>query len=217
MKQLPGPGASADRRTAFREAVLLPAVLLSVALAGGFRAGSPASPSRFVPPPLVTLILAVLLVGVLVRGHLFAPERLMGAVRTPLENISGLMVIVSLFAASAQVLHALTPDAGLLHLFVNLLFFAVLAAMLVANASGPPLLRGLAVALGVGLLTRHVLLAALYDPSAGLGRRLVTALLEGATLGGLDYQADPPLSGYIAFFAVLAYLVGVWLLPRRPI
>src|SRR5580765_725403 len=98
-----------------REAFLLPAIFLTVALLGGFRADA-AGIIRLAPPPLAALLLAMLLVGALVRGQALVPGRLMNERRTALDNLSGLVVLLTLFAASAQVFNTLTPEAGLLHL-----------------------------------------------------------------------------------------------------
>jgi hypothetical protein len=40
-------------------------------------------------------------------------------------------------------------------------------------------------------------------------------LLEGVTLGGLTYQSPAPVTGYVAFFTILLFLVGLILLPLR--
>jgi hypothetical protein len=58
-----------------------------------------------------------------------------------------------------------------------------------------------------------VVLAALYDPNGGLTKRVLMTMLEGVTLGGLTYQSPAPVTGYVAFFTVLLFLIGVTLLP----
>ena len=41
------------------------------------------------------------------------------------------------------------------------------------------------------------------------------ALLEGVALGTLQHAPFAPVTGYVAFFVVLVYLIALTLLPRR--
>jgi hypothetical protein len=72
------------------------------------------------------------------------------------------------------------------------------------------------VVFGAAFVLKFILLASLYDPAAGLTRRVLTTLLEGATLGGLSYEPHGPATGYLAFLTIALYLVGVFLLPQSP-
>src|SRR5262245_49104856 len=90
-----------------REAFLLPGIFLTVALLGGLRITAQVA---LVPPPLTALVLALVLMSTLVRGRVLAPAALMNASRTPVENLCGLVVLLTLFAASAQALHLVTPE-----------------------------------------------------------------------------------------------------------
>ena len=203
-------------RLAAREAFVLPLMFLTVTLAGGFRADA-AGVIRLVPPPLVALLLAMLLVGALLRARALAPERLMSGRRDGPGNLCGLVVLLTLFAATAQIFNALTPDAGLLHLIFTVFFIVLLWNTMVAQPDRPHLLRSLMVILGSALAIKYVMLAALYAPEPTLAKRVLTVLLEGATLGALTYQPDAAVTGYVAFFAAALYLVGVFLLPHAEI
>src|SRR3982750_1839032 len=97
--------------TAVREAVVLPSAFLTVALMGGLRGGTT---MVLVPPPLISLVLGVMLLSALVRAHVFAPVAILSSDRTPLKNLSGLAVLASMFAASAQIFTLVTPEPGLL-------------------------------------------------------------------------------------------------------
>ena len=195
-----------------REAFALPLVFLTVALAGGFRA-APGGAIQFLPPSLISLVLALLLLGVMVRGGVLIPERLLNESRGALENISGGVVLATLFAASAQVLNSLTPESGLLHLAFNVFFAALFSNTLAAGPDRSRLLRSLLVVFGWALVLKYVLLEALYDPGGGLTRRLATYLLEGASLGTLEHRPVGPVTGYVAFSTLVLYLIGLVLLP----
>jgi hypothetical protein len=197
---------------AAREAFLLPALFLTVAAAGGLRIAPAGGTLSFVPPPLITLVLAVLLMGVMARAGLLIPSGLLGDHRTGLENASGTVVLLSLFAASAQLFTCLTPDAGVLRLVFNLFFLFLLWNTLAAQPDRTRLLRSLLVVFGWAYVVRYVALAALADPEAGWTRRLLTVLLEGAAVSG---EPTAPLAGYVAFATVALYMVGLVLLPRH--
>ena len=197
-----------------REAFVLPLTFLTVCLAGGFRTG-PLGELRFLPPPLISLVLALLLLGLLVRGGVLVPERLLGERRGALENGSGVVVLVSLLVASAQVLNSLTPEAGLLHLAFNVFFAALFSSTLAAGPDRARLLRSLLVVFGWGLVLKYVVLEALYDPTGGLTRRVAALLLEGLSLGTLEHRPAGAAAGYVSFFTVVLYLFGLILLPRE--
>jgi hypothetical protein len=195
-----------------REAFVLPAVFLTVAGAGGLRIAAANGAMSFVPPPLITLVLAVLLLGVMVRAGLLVPSALAGDGRTGLENASGVVVLLALFAASAQLFTCLTPDAGVLRLLFNLFFLFLLWNTLAAQPDRVRLLRSLLVVFGWAYVVRYVALAALADPSAGWTRRMLTVLLEG-TAAPLQGEPTAPLAGYVAFATLALYMIGLVLLP----
>jgi hypothetical protein len=199
---------------AAREAFVLPALFLTVTGAGGLRVSAVGAGLSFVPPPLITLVLAVLLLGVMARAGLLIPTGLLGDHRTGLENASGAVVLVSLFAASAQLFTCLTPDAGVLRLVFNLFFLFLLWNTLAAQPDRTRLLRSLLVVFGWAYVVRYVALAALADPQAGWTRRLLTVLLEGSTSGPIEGEAMAPLAGYVAFVTLALYMIGLVLLPR---
>jgi hypothetical protein len=199
-----------------RESFVLPAVFLTVAAAGGLRLSAVGGAMSFVPPPLITLVLAVLLLGVMVRAGLLVPSSLVGDHRSGLENLSGAVVMLTLFVASAQLFNCLTPDAGILRLLFNLFFLFLLWNTLAAQPDRVRLLRSLAVVFGWAYVVRYVALAALADPQAGWTRRMLTVLLEGAS-APLPGEPTAPLAGYVAFGTVALYMIGLVLLPtRRP-
>ena len=193
-----------------REAFVLPCLFLTVALLGGLRLGADV---RLVPPPLMALVLAVLLLGSLVRAGVFAHERLLGPRRTGIENACGSVVLLALFAASAQVFNLLTPDSGLLHVLVGVFFLVQLLTTLTAVHDRMGMLRSLSVLLGSAFLLRFIALESLYAPGRGLIKRVMTALMEGITLGALDYAPTGPATGYVAFLALTLYLIGLVLMP----
>jgi hypothetical protein len=197
--------------TPVREAVILPFVFVTVAALGGLRIGAHV---QLVPPPLVSLVLGVFLIAALVRGGVLAPDRLMSARRSALENLNGLMVLLSLFAGSAQIFTLVTPDTGLLHAVFSVAFFVQLATTLSGIREPRALLRSLAILLGAAFILRFLVLDTLYAPQGSWGQRVLMAILEGASLGAITYAPTGTVTGYVAFAALVLYLVGLVLLPR---
>ncbi len=196
--------------TATREAVVLPAIFLTVTLLGGLRI---AHMVRLVPPPLVALILAVMLLATLTRGGVLAPDRLLSAERPPMANVSGAVVLATLFAASAQVFNLVMPERGLLHLLFGICLFVQVATTLAGVTGRTNLLRSLLVVFGAAFVLRFVAIESLYAPDGGMVKRLVTALMEGVSLGTIEYQPNAPVTGYVGFLTLALYMIGLVLLP----
>lgn len=218
-EQLPGAvtppvEVRAASALAAREAFTLPLLFITVIIAGGFRVAPATGAFVFVAPSLVYLLLSLLVLAVLSRSGAVDAGSLMSSHRSPLANICGAVVLVTLTVAGAQVLSAVTPEAGLLHL-VGVVFAALLLFNTLAVSPGPvDAIRSLLVMFGGLLVFKHVLLAALANPDGGLARRAIGALLEGITLGELRLESLPPMTGYAAFGTGVLYFVGLLLLPR---
>lgn len=196
--------------TAGREAIALPMIFLTVTLLGGLRI---ITSVRLIPPPLMALVLGVLLLGTLIRTGALAPERLMHTSRTPLENLSGAIVLATLFAASAQIFNLLTPEHGLLHVLFGVFFLVQLLTTLAGVTSRSSLIRSLAVLFGAAFVLRFIVLDSLYAPNTGMMKRVLTTILEGISLGTIDYQATAAATGYVAFLTLALYMIGLLLLP----
>jgi hypothetical protein len=195
-----------------REAIVLPSIFLSVALMGGLRI---AGTVRLVPPSVVALLLGMALLGTLARAGALAPDRLMHATRGALENVSGLVVLATLFAASAQIFNLLTPEHGLLFVIFSLYFFIQLMTTLAGVTSRTSLLRSLTVLFAAAFVLRFVVLEGMYAPEGGLLKRLTTALLQGVSLGAIEYQPNAPGTAYAGFFTLVLFMIGLFLLPSH--
>lgn len=196
--------------SAVREAIVLPSLLLTVTLLAGADIGTTVA---LVPPSLFSLVLATMLSVALVRSGALDPSRLLHGSRSNMANANGAVVLVALFAASAQVLAMLTPRSGLPLFFVDVLLFVLLLNTLVAEPDRVRLLRSLAVTLGSALILKFVVLAAVSSPSGGRTSRVIIALFDAATFGSITQEAHAPASGYLAFFSTAMFLVALALLP----
>ena len=197
--------------SALREAVVLPLLLLTIALMAGLRIEASLT---FVPPSLFALMLATVLIAALVRSGALVPDLLLHGSRTIIANANGATVLFALLLASAQVLTMLTPRSGLPLLFVDIFLFALLVNALVAVDDRMRLLRSLAITLSSALVVKFVVLAAVSGPAESRLARVLVAVFDVATLGGVAQQPEPPSAGYLAFATVALYLIAVALLPH---
>lgn len=195
-----------------REAIVLPWMLLTVALIGGLRL-TEAGELRFLVPPLASLVAMLLLLTVLARTGILQPWRLLGERRGALENLNGVVLLVSLAAASAQIVSAVTPEAGLPLVLGVIFLFALFGNTLAARPARPQALRALFVAFFASFTVKFIVLDALYAPDRSFGGRLLTGLLEGVTLGSIDHVVWGHATGYLVFVALVLYFAALVLMP----
>jgi hypothetical protein len=198
--------------SAAREALVLPLVFLTVTLLGGLQPGTQFTLGA---PSLFSLVLAAMVLAALVRSGAVVQDRLLHASRGLLANANGSVVLVTLFAASAQLLTLLTPRTGLPLFFVDIFLFVLLWNTLIAVPDRARLLRSLAVILGAAFVLKFVILAGLADPSGSRVRRVLVALFDVGTFGTVSQEVQHPAAGYLAFLAAALFLVGVATLPTR--
>jgi hypothetical protein len=205
-----------ERNRALLVYVLLPTIFLAVALLGGVRVGNTGGALSFVPPPLVTLLLASMLLVLFARGGAVRINQWLSADNSWLANLSHALTLGTLFFASAQSFNSVLPERGLLRWVFCFFFLWTLWQDLFAPFDARRLLRSLAVLFGTAFVLKHLLLASLFAPDGGWMQRLSGALLEGITLGALAGEPYAPATGYISFFALALYVLGLFLLPPAP-
>jgi hypothetical protein len=192
--------------------LVLPILFLTVALLGGLRVGGESRTFIFVAPPLVTLLLAVLLMLLLVRGDLIRFQQWVGNRLPPLTNVAHIWMLITLFFASAQAFNSVLPERGLLHWLFSFFFLWTLWNNQFSSFDARRLLRSLAVLFGTAFVLKHMLLASLYSEDGGWLKRIAGTLLQGVSLGTLDAPSFTPATGYISFFTLALYVVGLVLL-----
>ena len=189
--------------------LVLPFVFLTVALLGGLRVSAEDRAFVFVPPPLITLVLAVLLMLLFVRGGLIELRLWIAGDKVPLANITNSWILLTLFFASAQAFNSVLPERGLLHWLFSFFFLWTLWNNQFSSFDARRLLRSLAVLFGTAFVLKHMLLASLYSADGGWLKRMSGALVSGVTLGTFDAPAFAPATGYISFFTLGLFIVGL--------
>jgi hypothetical protein len=203
------------RRRAVARVLLLPLVFLTVALLGGMRVTVDRS-FVFLPPPLVTLVMAALLASLFMRGRLVRLDAWLGSRHGVLTNISHALTLIALFFASAQAFNSVLPEQGLLHWMFAFFFLWTLWNDQFSPFDPFRLLRSLGVLFGTAFVLKHMILGALAAPGGSWTQRIASAIFQGLSLGTLDIPAVAPATGYISFFTLALYVIGLVLVAPTP-
>jgi len=201
-------------KDALREAVILPAAFLTVVLLGSVRI---AEATSLVPPSVFALVLGLLVIQVIVQSGTLAPQRLLAATRSPLANVNGVVVVLALWLASAQVIALLIPESGLPRIAFGVFLLILLLNTAAAAPDRTRLLRSLSVTFGALFLLKFVMLRELSTPGTGGLKRVLQVLLEGITLGALLQPPSHAAASYVALFCLVLFLVALFLLPPKPL
>jgi hypothetical protein len=194
--------------------LLLPFVFLTVTLLGGLRLSSPDNAFIFWRPALFCLISAAILMVLFFRAHLISVEGWFSEDFTALKNTANGAVLLTLFAASAQIFNALLPEQGLPFWVFAFCFFWTLWNNLFADFDVRKLLRSLGALFGLAFVVKYLILANLAAPAP---ESWLQGILQNPTKEALTWLLDLPRfsagTGYIQFFTVAFYLLGLFLLP----
>lgn len=204
----------ARRRTASR-VLLLPLLLLTVTLLGGMRVALDRS-FVFLPPPLITLVMAALLSSLFLRGRLVRLGAWLGSAHGVLANVSHTLTLLALFFASAQAFNSVLPEEGLLHWMFAFFFLWTLWNDQFSPFDPFRLLRSLGVLFGTAFVLKHMILAGLSAPGGSWTARIAAAIFQGLSLGALSAPPVAPATGYISFFTLALYVIGLALVAPAP-
>ncbi|HEX8639164.1 MAG TPA: hypothetical protein VF692_13935, partial [Pyrinomonadaceae bacterium] len=143
-------GVEARASTAARIVYLfLPFIFLTVALLGGLRLSAATGDFLFVKPALVCLIFAAILMVLFFRARLINLGGWFSENFSALKNAANAAVLISLFAASAQIFNAVLPERGLPFWVIGFCFFWTLWNNLFADFDVTKLLKSLGALFGL--------------------------------------------------------------------
>lgn len=205
-----------SRNRALLRYILLPMIFLTVALLGGLRIDVETKAFLFFPPSLITLILAVMLMILFVRGHAVELREWLKSDQPALTNVSHALTLLTLYFASAQAFNTVLPESGLLNWLFSFFFLWTLWNNQFSNFDARRLLRSLAVLFGTAFFLKHMFLASLFAPGGGWAKKIAGFFLEMGTLGTIDSETFAPATGYISFFTIALYVLGLVLLTPTP-
>ena len=193
--------------------LVLPAIFLTVALLGGLRIANDGA-FVFFRPALICLIFGTILLVLFARSGVLRLDGWFSESFTPLKNAANGFVIATLFSAAVQAFNSLLPEQGLTFWIVAFCFFWTLWNNLFADFDVRKLFRSLGGLFGLAFVTKYLILANLTAPA---GRTWFEALTENPGQEAITRLLDLPrysgTTGYIQFFAVGLFLLGLYLFP----
>ena len=210
----PGPLAMTHAST-HTPYILLPIVFLGVTLTGGLRLGAVDNAFIFLRPALICLVFAAILIVLFVRARLFHLEGWLSHNAPLLQSTANGAILLTLFTASVQVFNSLLPEQGLPMWIVGFCFLWTLWNNLFSEFDTKRLLKSLGALFSLAFIVKYLVLANLTAPSEGNwlqqiinnpGRQAFTWLLDLPR-----YSAG---TGYIQFFTLVLYLIGLYMTPR---
>lgn len=202
-----------NNQAAIRLYVLLPFIFLTVALLGGLRLSDPGAAFIFLKPPLICLVFAAATVALFFRTRLIQLENWFADEFTTLKNVANFTVLFSLFAASTQIYNALLPERGMPFWIIGLLFLWTLWNNLFSVFTAKKLIQSLGGLFALAFVLKYLVLANLTAPANDSWWK---AIVQNPSQEFFTYLLDLPRfsggTGYIQFFTVIFYVVGLALL-----
>jgi hypothetical protein len=134
-----------------------------------------------------------------------------------LENIANGAILITVFAATAQIFNSLIPERGMWSLIVQFFFVWTLVTNFFGAFDARAFLKLMGATCGLAFVFKYVFL---LNMTASAGKTLLESLTEGVVsemttrLFGLErFSAG---TAYIQFFTVAIYLIGLFILPNSP-
>jgi hypothetical protein len=203
-----------EKNSLYLRYLVLPIVFLTVTLLGGLRISGTDASFIFLKPALICLIFAALMLVLFARARLIQLDGWFTEDFTTLKNIANGFVLFTLFAAGTQVFNSLTPEQGLPFWIVAFCFFWTLWNNLFADFDTKKLFRSLGGLFGLAFVIKYLVLANLTAPA---GRSWFEAMTENPGQEAITRLLDLPrfsgATGYIQFFTVGLFLLGLYIFP----
>jgi len=197
----------------FLQYLFLPWIFLTVTLLGGLRFGEADGAFLFLKPALVCLIFASILLLLFFRARLIQIEGWFSESFSMLKNVADGLILLTLFTASVQIFNALLPEQGVPFWIVAFCFFWTLWNNIFAEFDVRKLLKSLGAMFGLAFVVKYLILANLAAPTAeSWWQGILQNPTKEAFTWLLDLPKFAPATGYIQFFTLIFYLIGLFLL-----
>lgn len=194
--------------------IIIPLIFLVVTLLGGLRFGAEDSAFIFLKPALVCLVFAAVLLTLYFRSRLVTLDGWFDEDGSMLQNAANLGVLLTMFGASVQIFNSLLPEQGLPLWVVGFCFFWTLWNNLFAEFDTKKLLRSLGALFAMAFVVKYLVLANLTAPSSGSWlQRIFENPGKEAFTWLLDLPRYAAATGYVQFFTLALYLLGLYLTP----
>jgi len=208
------PTAEGANQQSYLRYIFLPVIFLTVALLGGLRLAGVSNDFVFLKPSLFCLIAATILLILFFRAKLIDLHGWFSEDFSFVKNAANAAVMLALFAASTQLFNSLLPERGLPFWVIGFCFFWVLWNNLFAEFDTKKLLRSLGALFGLAFVVKYLVLAYLSEPTEkSWWRAVLEDPVQEAAVALLDLPRFAAGTGYLQFFAVALFLLGLFLLP----
>lgn len=213
--RVPDSGISTTSQKTYLTYIFLPMIFLVVTLLGGLRLGAADNAFLFLKPALVCLVFAALSLVLFIHSGLISIDGWFSDELSTVQNIANAAVLLMIFTATVQLFNALLPEQGLPFWVVGFCFFWTIWNNLFAEFDSKKLLRSLVALFGLAFVVKYLVLANLTAPqSGGWFQRIIENPGKEAFTWLLDLPRYSAGTGYIQFFTIALYLIGLFLTPR---
>jgi hypothetical protein len=202
------------KRRAYLVHIYIPLIFLTATLLGGLRFSSGDGSFIFLKPSLVCLIFAAMLMVLFARAGLVRFGGWFSENASLLANAASAAVIGSVYAASTQIFNSLIPEQGLPYWVVTFCFFWTLWNNVFAEFDTRRLMKSLAALFALAFVAKYLVLLNLTAPT---DQGWIESILQNPSRSAATWLLDIPrfsaATGYVQFFAIALYLLGLYLLP----
>lgn len=202
-----------ENQKSYLQYLFLPALFLVVALLGGLRFDAAGAGFLFLTPALVCLIFASVTLFLFFRARLINFDGWFSERFSTAKNAANAGVLLALFFASAQIFNSLLPERGLPFWTIAFCFFWTLWNNLFAEFDARKLIKSLVGMFALAFFVKYLILANLTaPPSESFWQRITENPAQEAFTYLLDLPRFAAATGYVQFFALAFYLIGLFLL-----
>lgn len=216
-RELPAKVGELEKRRSYLVYIYLPIIFLTSALLGGLRFSAADGTFIFLKPSLVCLIFAAMLLILFARAHLVRVSSWFSEEKPLLDNAANGVVIASVYIASTQVFNSLIPEQGVPYWIVAFCFFSTLWNNVFAEFDTRRLMRSLGALFALAFVVKYLVLLNLTTPAnQSWLENLIQSPSKSAAAWLLDVPQFSSATGYVQFFALAFYMLGLYLLPSEP-
>lgn len=211
---------NSDQQAAIQSTVvtylILPTLFLAVTFFGGMRLAAADNAFIFLKPALICLVFAALTLILFARSGMIALDRWFSNDNSGLRNAANAAILLTLAAATTQLYNSLLPESGIPFWIFGFCFFWTLWTNLFAELDARRLVRSLISMYGLAFAMKYLVLANLIPTASG---NWLQRLIENPGKETFAWLLDLPRysdgTGYVQFFTLVLYILGLYLIPRK--
>ncbi len=208
------PATGSEHHRSYKTYILLPVLFLLVTLFGGLRFSAADGSFIFLKPELICLVFAALTMALFVRSGSIEINGWFGEHKPIVANAASTAVLLTFFTATVQLYNSLMPEQGLTFWVVGFCFFWTIWNALFADFDARKLFKNLAAVFGLAFAVKYLVLANLTAAPAGSWwQRLFDNPGKEAFTWLLDLPSYSSATGYLQFFTLVLYVIGLLLTP----